>query len=85
MVVAVVGGGGWWWAVGLLPTAFTCFKMLPNESKVYHFDLILNALPVLMPIQVPRNGDSAAEVLTFGSLFGPQNHAFSDPPNLSPY
>ena len=51
-VVAVVGGG-WWWAVVLLPTVFTCFQMLPNESKVYHFDLILNALPVRMPIQVP--------------------------------
>ena len=39
--------------------------MLPNESKVYHFDLILNALPVRMPIQVPKNGHFAREVLTF--------------------
>ena len=56
MVAVVVGGGGgwwWWWAVVLLRTFFTCFQMLPNESKVYHFDLILNALPVHMPIQVP--------------------------------
>ena len=65
MVVAAVGGGGSWWAVALLTTVFTCFQMLPNESKVYHFDLILNALPVHMPIQVPKNGHSAAEVLTF--------------------
>ena len=50
------GGGGGWWVVVLPAIAFTCFQMLPNESKVYHFDLILNALPVRMPIQVFSGG-----------------------------
>ena len=62
-VLVVVGGG--WWAVVVLPNAFTCFQMLPNESKVYHFDLILNALPVRMLIQVPKNSNSAAEGCIF--------------------
>ena len=57
-------GCGGWWAVVFIKTILKSFE---NNLQINYtsFDLISNALPVHMPIQVPKNGHFAREVLTF--------------------
>ena len=58
------------------------FKLCSFHASSLHSKFtILSALPVQMLSQVPRNGDSAAEVLTFWVPFRtPQNDPQATPP-----